>query len=126
MLALAAARKLRSWRDGRGILRFIDEELKVETVDKWQEQAALEFADPHPTKQHISLQACAGPGKSAVLAWCGWWFLATQGDKDDHPKGMATSINETNLRANLWAEYAKWQERSTFPRTRSSRPSTRS
>jgi hypothetical protein len=49
------------------------------------------------------MQACAGPGKSAVLAWCGWWFLSVQGSRGEHPKGIALSITGDNLKANLWA-----------------------
>jgi phage terminase large subunit len=111
--AIAAARKLRSWREHRGILRFAHEELKVEP-DAWQEETLLAFASPAKVDQRISLQACVGPGKSAVLAWCGWWFLSVQGDRDNAPKGLATAITGDNLRANLWTEYAKWQKRSTF------------
>lgn len=108
-----ATRKLRSWREPRGILRFVDEELQAKP-DAWQEEAALAFESKDPTKQRIALQACAGPGKSAVLAWCGWWFFSTQGDRLEHPKGLATSVTSDNLKGNLWAEFSKWQQRSTF------------
>jgi phage terminase large subunit len=107
------AARLKRWREGRGILQFIDEELKAKP-DTWQEEAALAFASGDPEKQRISLQACAGPGKSAVLAWCGWWFLGTQGERGEHPKGAATSVTGDNLKSNLWAEFSKWQQRSAF------------
>src|SRR5439155_16610844 len=69
-----------------------------------------------PLKPRISMQACAGPGKTAVLAWCGWNFLACYAEKGEHPKGAAVSIDASNLETNLWPELAKWQERSPFLR----------
>lgn len=117
MSALASiARTLRRYREGRGILRFVDEQFHVR-LDQWQEDALLAFADPDPTKQRVSLQACAGPGKSAVLAWCGWWFLGCQGKDREHPKGVATSITGDNLKDNLWAEFSKWQQVSPYLRS---------
>lgn len=105
-------RRLVSYKTERGILRFVDEELKA-TLDPWQERALLAFASPRGgAEQRISLQACAGPGKSAVLSWCGWWFLLCQGERGEHPKGLITSITSDNLKDNLLAEYAKWQARS--------------
>jgi hypothetical protein len=107
----------RSWREGpRGILRFVADNFGV-TLDAWQEEALVAFASPAPEHRRISLQACVGPGKSAVLAWCGWWFLGTQGARGEHPKGLATAITGENLRDNLWTEYAKWQGRSPYLRS---------
>jgi len=80
--------------------------------DAWQLELLRAFADP--AKQRISLQACAGPGKTAGLAWCGWNFLACYGDRGEHPKGAAVSITSANLEDNLWPELAKWQGRSAF------------
>jgi len=108
-----AAEKIRSWREFRGILRFIDEQFKI-TLDPWQEEAALLFESPKPDDRRISLQACAGPGKSAVEAWCAWWFLSTQGERGEHPQGAATSITGDNLQDNLWKELAKWRALSQF------------
>lgn len=104
-----AAQKLKYYREKSA--RFFVEELKI-TPDKWQEQALEAYDDP--TKQRISLQACAGPGKSAVLAGMGWHFLSTRGEIGDHPKGAAVSITGDNLKDNLWPEFAKWRERSEF------------
>jgi len=56
--------------------------------------------------------ACKGPGKSTVLSWLAWNFLATR----PFPKIAATSITADNLRDNLWAEMSKWQTRSPFLR----------
>lgn len=60
------------------------------------------------------MQACVGPGKSAVLAWMIWNFLSCYGETGNHPKGAAVSITADNLKDNLWPELAKWQERSTY------------
>lgn len=99
---------IKNYREDRGILRFADEQFKVQ-LDPWQERALLAFASPDEDKKRISLQACTGPGKSAVLSWCGCWFLACQGEElPNHPKGAAVSISRDNLKDNLWSEYAKW------------------
>jgi len=108
-----AAKALRSYREERGILRFVNEQFHV-TPDPWQEETLLAYGNPAMERARISMQACAGPGKTAVESWCGWWFLCTQGDKHAHPKGLATSITGDNLKANLWAEFAKWQGVSAF------------
>lgn len=54
------------------------------------------------------MAACKGPGKSCVLAWLAWNFLVTRLDA----KVVATSISGDNLRDGLWAEMAKWQQKS--------------
>lgn len=54
------------------------------------------------------MRACKGPGKTAVLAWLIWNYLATR----PQPKIAATSITAENLADNLWTELAKWQQRS--------------
>jgi phage terminase large subunit len=82
------------------------------TPDAWQLETLRAFADPK--QQRISLQACAGPGKTAVLAWCAWNFLSCYGQRGEHPKGAAVSITSDNLNDNLWVELAKWQGRSEF------------
>ncbi len=102
-----AGAKIKSWREERGILRMADEEFKV-TLDPWHEKALLAFASPLPEHQRISMQACAGPGKTFVEALCGLWFLGCQGEPGNHPKGAAVSISRENLKDNLWAEFAKW------------------
>lgn len=43
-------------------------------------------------------------GKTAWLAWLGWWALATRVDT----RGRATSNTEKQLRTVLWPEFAKW------------------
>jgi phage terminase large subunit len=85
---------------------FVYEQFGV-TPDAWQLDVLKAWADP--AQQHIAMQACAGPGKTAVLAWCGWNFLSCYGDRVEHPKGFAFSVTDDNLHDNLWAEMAKWQ-----------------
>lgn len=80
--------------------------------DVWQVEALEAFASTDRAKARISLQACAGPGKSAVLAWMGWNFLLCYGDRGEHPKGAVVSITSDNLKDNLWPEFSKWQHKS--------------
>ena len=101
--------KIKHWRVHPEV--FVTEELKAEP-DAWQLKALKAVADP--TISRISLQACAGPGKSALLAWIGWWFLSCFGDIGEHPKGAAVSITADNLKDNLWAELSKWRDRSEW------------
>jgi phage terminase large subunit len=101
-----ARTRIREWRANP--CKFVFENFRVEP-DTWQVEALEAFASDDPAKQRISLQACAGPGKSAVLAWVGWNFISCYGDHVEHPKGAAVSVTQDNLRDNLWAEFAKWQ-----------------
>lgn len=102
---------LSRWRTNP--VAFVRDQFKVEP-DEWQKDVLMSFADRSHPRKRISLQACAGPGKSALLAWVGWNFLSCWGDRDDHPKGAAVSITSDNLKANLWPEFAKWQAKSPF------------
>lgn len=100
---MGVAAKLRQWREEPWA--FVREVFGAEP-DAWQEEALHAVV----THNRIALKACKGPGKSTLLAWVGWWFLATR----PHPKVVCTSISGDNLRDNLWAEMAKWQKRSPF------------
>lgn len=104
-----AARRIAEWR--RDPVRMVREEFQVEP-DRWQAKVLRAFADPD--KRRIAMKAAKGPGKTAVLAWCIWNFLACYGEADEHPRGAATSITEDNIKANLWPELKKWQLRSAF------------
>lgn len=86
------------WRDSPG--DFIREVLCVEP-DSWQ----LEVCEAVRTHNRVCLKASKGPGKSALLAMLAWWFLCTR----LHPKVVATSITQDNLRDGLWSEMARWQ-----------------
>jgi len=100
-----AINAIREWR--KDPVKFVIDNFKV-FPDKWQVRALVAFADSERKIFRLSLQACAGPGKSALLAWCGLWFLTTQGEKGSHPKGAVVSVTQDNLKDNLWAEFAKW------------------
>ena len=101
--------KLKAWREKP--IRFMDEELKIKP-DRWQEKVLTLLEDP--SKMRISMQACAGPGKSYLEAAIGWWFLSCFGDAGDHPQGAAVSITSDNLRDNLWPKFSLLRERSEF------------
>lgn len=79
--------------------------------DAWQVEALRAWGSNAP-RLRMALQACAGPGKSAVLAWCGWHALLTQSDGTNHPNGLAVSITGDNLKDGLWKELAVWRSRS--------------
>lgn len=110
----AAQSQIKIWREDP--IQYVRENFQTEP-DAWQRKALEVFPSQEPEKMRISLQACAGPGKSAVLAWCGWNFLSCYGDKGEHPKSAAVSITGDNLADNLWPEFAKWQDRSPFLKT---------
>lgn len=110
MTAIEKAReRIRHWRHHPD--DFVREQFGVEP-DAWQAKG-LAMLKPDRVNR-LCMRACAGPGKSAVLAWLGWWFLACYGDKGQHPKGAAVAITGDNLRDNLWPEFSKWRERSPF------------
>lgn len=104
-----AIANIRRWK--RDPVSFVREHFGIEP-DPWQVDVLHAFADP--LKPRISMQACAGPGKTAVLAWCAWNFLSCYAEKGEHPKGAAVAITGDNLDMNLWPELAKWQARSPF------------
>lgn len=97
-LALAQVRR---WRDDPVL--FVREVFKVEP-DAWQVDMLRAF----PKNNRLVASACKGPGKTALLAWLGWNFLATR----PHCKVPCTSITGTNLADGLWTEFAKWQKKS--------------
>lgn len=105
----AASHKIAHWRTNPKA--FVFDNFGIEP-DEWQRDVLQAFADP--LKPRISLQACAGPGKTAVLAWCAWNFLSCYAERGEHPKGAAVSVNEKNLADNLWPELEKWRDRSDF------------
>jgi len=74
--------------------------------DAWQEEALEKF----PSSPRMAFKACAGPGKTAVLAWIGWNFMLTR----PHPIAGCTSITGPNLKANLWTELARWRSKSAL------------
>jgi hypothetical protein len=110
-MELTTGEMISIWRENP--VRFVRDNFGVEP-DEWQKLALKAFASGDQETIRISLQACAGPGKSAVLSWCGWNFLSCYGEKGEHPKGAAVSVTWDNLKDNLWVELAKWQNLSPF------------
>lgn len=108
-----AAARLKSWRENPP--KFVYDNFKVD-LDPWQEEAMQAAGgSTFVPRRRLSMKACTGPGKSAALAWIGWYRLACYGMKGEHPKGAALSgEGRENLRDGLWAELSKWQQRSSF------------
>jgi hypothetical protein len=104
-----AKAKIREWR--LDPIKFVRECLHAEP-DAWQLDVLQLMG--LPGRKRIAMKACAGPGKTAVLAWAGWHRLVCFAAPNEHPKGSAVSITADNLRDNLWAEMARWQNGSPF------------
>lgn len=102
------ATAIAAWREKPE--KFVWDVFGVEP-DKWQTEALRALANPSIDKRRVAMQACAGPGKSTVLAWFGWNFMTCYGRVNEHPKGAVVSITAENLKHNLWAELAKWRHR---------------
>lgn len=106
-----AQAKIREWRESP--LKFVTDVFKV-SLDEWQVDA-LNALGKTSGRRRLSMKACTGPGKSAVLAWLGWWRLTCFAEVGEHPKGAALSgEGRDNLKTGLWAELSKWQQRSEF------------
>lgn len=109
----AAALKLAEWRNDP--VQFVRENFGVEP-DLWQKDVLRSYGKPG--RGRVAMQACAGPGKTAVLAWCGWHFLSTTYDPriptPHKPEAIAISISGDNLEMNLWKELSLWREASPF------------
>lgn len=102
---MQAVDAMRAWRESPAL--FVRQVLRAEP-DAWQD----EVLEACRTRRRVALKASKGPGKSTLLAWLIWWFLATRA----HPKVVCTSITGDNLKDGLWAELSKWQKRSDFLR----------
>lgn len=108
---MGAAETIQRWRNDPVL--FVRQNFKIEP-DAWQIEALEALGSTDKNKSRISLQACAGPGKSAFLAWAILWFLACKAKKGEHPKGAAVAVTRDNARDNIWPEVKKWQSRSPF------------
>lgn len=106
-----AQNRIREWRENP--IRFCVDELRIEP-DPWQAQVLKLFPSQAPIEKRISMQACAGPGKSLVEAICGLNFLACYGREGEHPQGAVTAITGDNLKSNLWPKFAELINRSQF------------
>lgn len=92
------ASAIRRWKEHPA--QMVRELFKVEP-DAWQ----LEALELFPHTPRLAMKACAGPGKTACLAWLGWNFMLTR----PHPMVGCTSISGANLKAGLWTELARWR-----------------
>jgi hypothetical protein len=92
---------------------FVREVLNVSIVDDWQQDVLRELATPDRTKK-IAMSACAGPGKTCLMAWVLLWYIAVQGDGTANLRGAAMSVTRENLYDNLWAEVHHWYNQSKF------------
>jgi phage terminase large subunit len=102
---------IRKWR--KNPRSFVIDNFKI-TPDAWQDEFLMALGSNDINKRRISLQACAGPGKSAALAWAGLWFLTCMASKGEHPKGAVVAVTRDNLRDNIFPELSKWMNRSEF------------
>ena len=100
---MQAAATLRKWRNDPA--QFVRDSFGAEP-DAWQREVLQAF----PKNPRLAMKACKGPGKTTVLSWIAWNFLATR----SHPKVAATSITSDNLADGLWTEMAKWMKKSPF------------
>lgn len=79
-------------------------------LDRWQARALEAYAAAPRTR--VCLRACAGPGKSFLLAIAGIHHLLCHGDEYEHPVGVAVSCTGANLRDTLWRTLAELHGRS--------------
>lgn len=95
--------KIKKWKEDP--VSFCVDCLNVQP-DPWQ----VEILRAFPSNNRLAMQSAKGSGKTAILSWLCWNFLATR----PHPKMAATSVTADNLTDNLWPEMSKWQARSEF------------
>ena len=89
-----ALNEIRRWHED--IIFFVQDELKAKP-DKWQAKALKAFADSDTPRLKIALLACAGPGKTACIAWMILWFVTCCVSEGEHPRGAAMSESWTTL-----------------------------
>ena len=110
-VTIEAVVKLGVWRED--IVQFVVDNFGV-APDLWQEEALRAFASKDPDKQRIAMSACAGPGKSATIAWCALWFISMCYDDGEAPIGACVSESWDMLQDTLWKEINKWHRMSPF------------
>lgn len=115
-------------RWSKDILSYVRETLKVEPTAQ-QAQALLDFQamvwakirvnkNLNPTDRErmlskkfgMSVMSGVGTGKGAFGSWCILWFMTCF----PYPKIVVTSPSQKQLSITLWAELAKWLQRSAL------------
>lgn len=107
----SAEAQIKDWREN--VAKFAWDNFQFKP-DLWQQEVFDLFPSTNPEHRRIAMQACVGPGKTAVLAILILNFMACYGKRGSHPKGACVSITADNLRDNLWAEIAKLLAKSPF------------
>lgn len=90
----------------RDPVAFVREAFQAEP-DRKQRQVLEKLT----TSPRIAMQACKGPGKTAVIAWSIWWFML-----HENANVIAVSLSGATLKTNLWKELALWRDRSALLR----------
>jgi len=93
---------------------FVFEQFGV-TPDIWQKEALDAFVDKDHVRMRIVMSACAGPGKSACMAWMMLLFITCAiYEKGKHPTAAAIGESWDALQDTLWKELAVWHKMSPF------------
>jgi phage terminase large subunit len=106
-----AQQRLAEWRHDPVKMAWDEFEF---TPDRWQVTGLRAFGDQAKPRSRISLQACVGPGKTAVEAISALNFMGCYAAPNRHPSALAISESGDNLRDNLWKEIAMWKSRSKY------------
>lgn len=78
--------------------------------DQWQARVLLDMqtkllaGTDLGTVLQVAISSGHNVGKTALLAWIGWWCFSTRVDS----KGRCTANTEKQLKTILWAELQKW------------------
>lgn len=99
----AAIEAMATWLDDP--VQFVRDNFDAEP-DEWQADALRQLV----VNDRVAMVACKGPGKSTVLAWGAWWFLATRPGANI----VVLSITRENLRDGLWKELSLWGHKSEW------------
>jgi phage terminase large subunit len=79
--------------------------------DRWQART-LRLIGKNVPLSRVALKACAGPGKSAVMAIGAMLSMLLMTRRDAFHVAYVLSITKDNLMANLWREITIWYGRS--------------
>lgn len=79
--------------------------------DRWQANGLRAIGSSRPLNR-VAFKACAGPGKSAIMAIGAILAMLLRSRKDAYHVSYVLSITKDNLMANLWREITIWYGRS--------------